>query len=249
MPQTTANVNRSTYAPIENVSRASASMERIINASSEQPRMAVLYGRAGLGKTSAACYLMNRYNAYRIECTSVMTRKYMLEYLLRERMGILPAKTLPEMLDQVIKQLQRSGRPLIIDEFDYLVDKSAVEIVRDIHDGSQAPVMFIGEEHLPGKLKRWERLSSRVLDWTQVMPLSLNDAAILADHYCRTATVTEDLLAHIHVKSEGSARRIVVNLAMAEEKALSLGITVIDLAAWGSAQLYSGDAPTKGGKR
>lgn len=239
----------SAWAPIENVMRASASMERILHASSHLPRMAVLYGRAGLGKTSSACYLMNRYNAYRIECTSLTTRKYILEYLLKEQMGILPAKTMPDMLDQVVKQLQASGRPLIIDEFDYLVDKGAVEIVRDIHDASQCPVMFIGEEQLPHKIKKWERLYSRVLDWTQVQPLSIDDAGLLAGFYCRRVHVAGDLMAHIHASSGGSARRICVNLELAEEKALSMGLDTIDLAAWGQAALFTGDAPVRGGKR
>lgn len=251
MTQTATSIKRpgSLWAPIENVSRASASMERIVHASSHLPRMAVLYGKPGLGKTTAAAYLQNRYDAYRVECTSLMNRKHLMTYLLRDQMGILPAKTMPEMLDQIVYQLSVSGRPLIIDEFDYLVDKSAVEIVRDIHDGSQCALMFIGEEHLPEKLKRWERLYSRVLDWTQVKGLSIDDAGLLADHYCRRATIAPDLLAHIHAQSSGSARRICVNLELAEEKALSLGVTTIGLADWGSTQIYTGNAPARGGKR
>jgi len=165
MSQTASHVKPAgTVAHLGNVILAATAMERLINASSHLPKMGVLYGRAGYGKSSAACYLMNRYNAYRIECKSVWNRKTVLTEILR-LMGIVPGKTMPDMLDQVCAQLMISGRPLIIDEMDHLVDKSAVEIVRDIYDGSQCPLLLIGEEQLPAKLKRWERVHSRVLDW------------------------------------------------------------------------------------
>jgi DNA transposition AAA+ family ATPase len=207
--------------------------------------MGVLYGRAGLGKSFAACYLVNRYNAYRIECKSVWNRgTVLLEILMR--MGITPAKTIPERLNQVCTQLQVSGRPLIIDEMDHLVEKSAVEIVRDIYDGSQTPVLLIGEENMPAKLERWERVHSRILDWTAAQPLDLEDAQTLADFYCRKVEIAEDLLAHIHNVSEGSARRICVNLELVEEMALRMGHTSINLDIWGNQPIYTGKSPAKG---
>lgn len=236
---------KGTVAHLNNVVLAAVCMERLINSSSHLPRIGVLYGRAGLGKSSAACYLVNRYNAYRIECKSVWNRKTVLLEILK-RMGITPAKTMPEMLDQVCGQLMVCGRPLIIDEMDHLVDKSAVEIVRDIYDGSQAPLMLIGEEGIPAKLERWERVHSRVLDWTQVQPLDLDDAEVLADFYCRSVRVSPDLLAHIHTRSEGSARRICVNLELIEETALRMELKSIDLATWGDNPIYTGKSPVKG---
>lgn len=168
------NTKGTRWAPIENLSRASILMERIIHAPSGEPRMAILTGKPGLGKTFAAQYLQNRYEAYRIECNSVMNRKSLMISLLRDQMSITPAKTMPEMLEQIIIQMTDSERPLIIDEFDYLVDKGAIEIIRDIHDGSaNCPILLIGEENLAQKLDKWERFSRRILDKVTVQPLSL----------------------------------------------------------------------------
>ena len=143
-----------------------------------------------------------------------------------------------------------SGRPLIIDEMDHLVDKGAVEIIRDIHDGGQAAIMLIGEEAIPAKLERWERVHSRVLDWKAVQPLDLDDAQLLADYYVRKIIIQPDLVSHIHKLSEGSARRIVVNLALVEEITLRQELQSIDLAGWnGSGQhLYTGKSPAGGRK-
>lgn len=242
------NGPKGSVAALNNVILAATCMERLVNASSHLPKIGVLYGRAGLGKSSAAIYLMNRYNALRIECKSVWNRKTVLLEILK-RLMITPAKTMPEMLDQVCTQLMLSGRPLIIDEMDHLVDKGAVEIVRDIYDGSQTPVLLIGEENFPAKLMRWERVHSRVLDWSPVQPLDTEDARLLAEFYCRKVAVSDDLLEHIHAKSEGSARRICVNLELVEEMTLRMGRDTIDLAAWGTQPLYTGKAPVRGGRK
>lgn len=239
---------KGTVAALNNVILAATCMERLLNASSHLPKIGVLYGRAGLGKSSAACYLMNRYNAYRIECKSVWNRKTVLTEILK-RMGITPGKTMPDMLDQVCMQLMVSGRPLIIDEMDHLVDKGAVEIVRDIYDGSQTPVLLVGEETFPTKLMRWERVHSRVLDWSPVQPLDMEDTRLLAEYYCRKVNISDDLLTHIHAKSEGSARRICVNLELVEEMSLRMGTDTMDFATWGNQPLYTGHAPARGGRR
>ena len=99
MSQTTPAVKGS-VAHLNNVVLAAVCMESLINAANNLPRIGVLYGKAGLGKSSAATYLMNRYSAYRIECKSVWNRKTVLVEILK-RMGITPGKTMPEMLDQI----------------------------------------------------------------------------------------------------------------------------------------------------
>lgn len=237
MSQTSSKVNGQ-VALLNNVAIAAVCMERIINADSDMPKIGLLTGKAGFGKSSAACYLVNKYHAYRIECKSVWNRKTVLTQLLFV-MGIKAAGTMPEMLDQVCAQLMASGRPLIIDEMDHLVNKSAVEIVRDIHDGSgNGPILLIGEEEMPKKLQRWERVDSRILEAAQVQPLDLEDAQLLADFYCNRVEISSDLLAHVHSKSGGSARRIRVNLNLIEETALRMGLTAIDLSIWGNQPLY-----------
>jgi len=233
-------------AALNNVVLASILMERLINAPFNHPKIGVLYGHAGLGKSSAAIYLMNQHNAIRIECKSVWNRKTVFEEILN-CMGIIPGKTLPIMLNQICAELQNSGRPLIIDEMDYLVDKGTVEIIRDIHEGAgQHPILLIGEERLYDKLMRWERFHSRILEKTRVEPLDVNDARLLSDFYCRKITISEDMLEYIHEQSGGSARRICVNLSFIEEKALSNGISAIDRDIWGNEPLYTAKPQTRG---
>ena len=88
--------------------------------------------------------------------------------------------------------------PLIIDELDHMVKKGAVELIRDIHDGSQAAILLIGEERLPAKLERWERFHGRVLDWVPAQPADLDDCRHLANLYCHNIKIADDLLSAMH---------------------------------------------------
>ncbi len=53
-------------------------------------------------------------------------------------------------------------------------------------------------------------------------------------------------MALIHEQAHGSARRIVVNIELAQDTAKSLGLAGIDRAAWGGRPLYTGNAPSRG---
>jgi Cdc6-like AAA superfamily ATPase len=160
-------------------------------------------------------------------------------------MGIVPAKTIPEMLDQAAEELALSSRPLIIDEMDHLVDKKAVELIRDIYESSQAAILLIGEEQLPNKLKKYERFHGRVLAWVPAQPVSFDDAIKLKAIYAPNIEITDDMIRHLVDLSGGSVRRVVVNLEQIQETAETNGWNVVDLQVWGKRELYTGEAPKR----
>ncbi|WP_236549860.1 ATP-binding protein, partial [Profundibacterium mesophilum] len=81
-----------------------------------------------------------------------------------------PKGTVSEMVEAISAELAMSDAPLLIDEADMLVKRKMIEIVRDIYEGSGAPVILIGEELLPQKLQQWERIHGRMLDWVAAQP-------------------------------------------------------------------------------
>jgi len=231
-----------TVAPLTNVGLAMSALERSINRSPFLPGMVVYYGPSGYGKSFSATYTANNLRAYYIECKSTWSKGALLDAILHE-MGIHPEQKLARKTDQVSEQLVLSQRPLIIDEMDHIVDKKAVEIVRDIYEGSQASMLLIGEEKLPTKLKRWERFHGRVLDFVPAQPASMSDANHLRKLYARGVEVGDDLLEKIHHISRGSVRRICVNLDRVRETASVEGWDRVDCKAWGNRELYTGEAP------
>lgn len=240
----TTNVMTATTAPLTNVALCMSTLERAINRSQHLPGMVAFYGPSGFGKSFSASYTANKLNAYYIECKSSWTKKALLLAITKE-MGMVPAGTIYDLTDQIAEQLVLSHRPLIVDEMDHMVDKKAVEIIRDIYEASQAPILLIGEEKMPSKLKRWERFHGRILDFVPAQPASLDDASHLRALYGQGVEIADDLLTEIHRISRGSVRRICVNIDKVREVAAVEGLDRVTRKDWGGRELFTGDAPVR----
>ena len=235
------NVN--TIAPLRNVSLLAELIDRVQSRSYGLPGMATFHGFSGYGKSFAAIYSANKFDAYHVQVKSVWTRKKLCLSILKE-MGVKPDGTIPNMVDQIGEELSLSQRPLIIDEADFLVAKGMIEIVRDIYESSQASIILIGEENLPNALKRWERLHGRMLDWIAAQPASVADASHLSKIYAKNVEVKEDLLKALHKASGGSVRRICVNLDRIREFAQTRGVAELALPEYDGG-FFTGNPPTR----
>lgn len=236
------NVNMAGVANIGNLKICQIALEHAVNRERNLPGLVCLFGPSGFGKSMAANSVANATRAYYVQAKSSWSKKHMLKAILLE-MSIKPAGTIPEMADQVAEELACAARPLMIDEFDHVVERGMVELVRDLYEGSGAPILIIGEEGLPMKLKKWERFHGRVLSWVQAQPVNLDDARKLASIYARQLTISDDLLELLVKKANGSVRRVCVNLDQIQRQALDSGLTEIDAETWGDQPLYTGEAP------
>jgi DNA transposition AAA+ family ATPase len=231
---------------LKNVGRFMALTQRLIDRDPHLPGIGVCSGHSGLGKTYASIYAQNRTRAIRVEVGDSWTRRTFLQAILREVGSTFRARvSIAELAEKVIGALgDDPARPLIVDEGDKLVDKGLIEIVREIHEHSGAPVILIGEERLPDKLLTVERVHNRVLDWFQAQPCDLEDAKALANAFAPKIAITDDLLDLILRQSQGRARRIVVNVARVGEFARNKGLHTVDAKKWGAEPFYTGEPPT-----
>ena len=177
------SVNPGGLAALKNVSRFLVLMETLINRGPHLPGIGVFHGYSGYGKTYAALYVQNITGALRVEVGDSWTKKKFLQMLLEEAGIDKPrGRTIADLTEEAIEVLgDDPGRPLFIDEADKLADKGMLELVREIHEHSQAPIVLIGEEQLPGKILKVERVHNRVLDWVPAEPCDHDDARALAD--------------------------------------------------------------------
>ncbi len=234
-----------TIAPIGTVVNCMNAMNQALNRNEHLPGMVALYGATGMGKSVAAAFTANKTGAHYVEMRSAWTKKKFLQSILKE-MGIKAETTIGDMLDQVCEELALSQRPLIIDEFDYAVDKNMLDLTRDIYEGSNAAILLIGEEHLSTKiLRKSERFHNRMLHWAKAESASLHDAKALRDYYGNAAgvKVADDLLEHIRQYNSGCVRYMCVNLDKVHNEAKRQGLDSICLEQWGDLELYSG-SPT-----
>lgn len=235
------DLENSSVAPLRNVS-AFMTMYKAVECRGEgMPGMGVFYGPSGYGKSTAALYSTNSQDAILVQLKSVTTRATFCEAILRE-LGKSRASSVARMVDQICEGLAVSNRALIIDEADVLITKKMIEIVRDIYEGSFVPVILIGEEFFPEKLQKWERVHGRVLRWLAAEPAGQADMNILLKMRCRGIEVAPDLQKAVIEKSNGSVRRMCVNLNLLREQAELQDVRRMELSDW-KGNFYTGKAP------
>lgn len=234
-----------TLAPLKNVSLFQGLVDRMITRAPHLPGIACFYGYSGLGKTFSAVYAANRARAFYVEMGDTWTRRTLTDAILKE-LGEPGQGTVADRVEAIIYRLgQDCERPLIIDEADFIIKRGLVDLIREIHDKSQAPVILIGEELMPAKLQRFERTHNRMLDWVRAHPCDLDDARHLAKLYAPHVTIHDDLIARILKASAGRARRICVNIERVREQAMLLGFSEMGVSDW-EGEFFTGEPPRRG---
>lgn len=232
-------------AKIVNLGLVQIALNKLIERQDGLPGLGVFYGPSGFGKTTTTVVIANEVNAYYVQMRSAWTRKALLDKILME-MGITPMATVAAMLDQICAQLAASRRALIIDEFDYAAEKAGmVELIRDIYEGSQVPILLVGEERLPNKLKKFERFHGRVLAWVAAQPVSMDDAKKLATIYASGIDITDEVLSELVRMAHGSVRRVCVNLTNILDHANTVGLSGIYAGDLKEISLFTGEAPAR----
>jgi len=234
-------------APLANIAVAERAVSRALGRGLHQPGLVVMHGPSGFGKSMAAAWVAARNRAYYVQANDFWTKKAMLKDICRALgLQFKPGHTVDDMAKMIVAQLEQSGRPLIVDEFDYVVDKNLVEAIRSLYEGSKAAILIIGEEALPQKLKQWERFHGRILDWYPAQPASIEDARELAKLYCPHVKVVDCLLERLVEKAKGSVRRISTNLETIQEEAMGNAWDKVTLELWGARPIHTGEPPRRG---
>jgi DNA transposition AAA+ family ATPase len=243
MPQNLqASTVKGTIAPTANIALVHQVMDSLTRRAAGVPGIGAFYGQSGLGKTFAAAYVCHPagFNGVYVQCNVYDTMKSLTETLGRA-LGLKLKGRIAEMMGQAIEALAMSNRPLIFDEADVLVDTNRLELVRNLHDASGAAVLIIGEQDLPGKLRRHERFHNRVLVWQPAVRCNLSDLDLLAKQYCPTIGIATDLKRRMLVETEGVTRRVVTNLVNIKRWCDSRVLK--EAPADADVQFYTGSAP------
>ncbi|MBF0311600.1 MAG: ATP-binding protein [Magnetococcales bacterium] len=232
-------------APLRNVAALSEAIEATMGRPQHLPGIVCFHGLSGLGKTTAATYAHVEYCGAYVAVRSVVSRKSLLTSILKELGVSSPKGSLDDYTIEVARILVGTRKPLIIDEADYLAKPSLVEVIQDIHDAAVgSTIVLIGEENLKTKLARWEKIHNRILRWEGAQLANLADALLLRDLHCRRVRVADDLVGMFGEKTGWVPRRICVNLAAAEEEALSKGRTEIGLKEY-RREVFTGSPPMR----
>ena len=139
------------------------------------PKMGLIYGEPGLGKSQTALWLACKYDGIYIRASNLMTSRWLVEEIVRE-MDELPRYLTSDNFNVVISKLIQKPKIIFVDEIDYLMNNyKSVETLRDIHDKTDCPIIFVGMGLALRKLERYKHLYDRFSEIVKFETFEIED--------------------------------------------------------------------------
>ena len=136
-------------------------VENLVNKPKNIPKMGLVYGEPGLGKSQTSLWLACKYDAIYLRATNLMTGRWLLEELVKE-LDEIPRFLTSDNFNLAVKKLKQEPKIIFIDEIDYLMNNyKTIETLRDIHDETGCSIIFVGMGLAHRKLERYKHLYDR----------------------------------------------------------------------------------------
>lgn len=201
-------------------------MNNLQNRPENIPGMALVYGDPGLGKTQTVLWWATQNDTIFIRATKLMSGRWLLQEL-AEELGEVPYFFASDLFKQCTKLLKEEKRMIIIDEVDYLTsNEQLIEVVRDLHDHTNTPIVLIGMSMADKKLMRYRHLYDRISEKLKFVAFPFEDVKGIIEQLCEVK-MSECAVRYIYGKCN-RFRQIVKILNRAEQIAFANGLTVID---------------------
>ena len=178
------------FVKTQNVKNFIGLVENLISKPKNIPKMGLVYGEPGLGKSHDGIYL---------RASNLMTGRWLLEEMVKE-LDEIPRFLTSDNFNIVIKKLKQNPQVIFIDEIDYLMNNyKTIETLRDIHDETGCPIIFIGMGLVHKKLERYKHLYDR---FSEILKFDTFKVADLSQIINQLSEIpfTPDAIEYIHLK-------------------------------------------------
>ena len=190
---------RKIFVKTNNVRNFIGLVENLQNKPKNIPKMGLVYGEPGLGKSQTALWLTCKYDGIYIRASNLMTSRWLVEEIVRE-MDELPRYLTSDNFNVVISKLSQKPKIIFVDEIDYLMNNyKSVETLRDIHDKTDCPIVFVGMGLAHRKLERYKHLYDRFSEIVKFETFGVND---LSQIFSQLSEIpfTPESIEYIHKK-------------------------------------------------
>ena len=190
---------RKIFVKTNNVRNFIGVVENLQNKPKNIPKMGLVYGEPGLGKSQTALWLACKYDGIYIRASNLMTSRWLVEEIVRE-MDELPRYLTSDNFNVVISKLSQKPKIIFVDEIDYLMNNyKSVETLRDIHDKTDCPIVFVGMGLAHRKLERYKHLYDRFSEIVKFETFGVND---LSQIFSQLSEIpfTPESIEYIHKK-------------------------------------------------
>lgn len=187
------------FVKTTNVKNFIGLVENLINKPKNIPKMGLVYGEPGLGKSQTALWLACKYDGIYLRVTNLMTGRWLLEEIVKE-LDEIPRFLTSDNFNIVVKKLKNNPQVIFIDEIAYLMNNyKTIETLRDIHDETGCPIIFIGMSLVHRKLERYKHLYDRFSEILKFETFGVNDIGLIINQLSKI-TFTPETIEYIHTK-------------------------------------------------
>lgn len=208
---------KTTFAITKNVQRYMAGIEAVSTPIRGRIGMMLAYGPPGTGKTETGMWYAAQNEVPYIRARDITSRRSLLSNIVGE-LGHAPSYRSDALFDQAVDQLMERPRVMIIDEVDYLMKGGMVEVLRDLNDITNSPIILMGMEFADKKLKRYRHLFDRISAIVRLELFDEAETANLAGQICETP-LADDAIAFVHKQAQGKLRLTTTWFSRAEQLA------------------------------
>lgn len=187
------------FVKTQNVKNFIGLVENLINKPKNIPKIGLVYGEPGLGKSQTALWLSCKYDGIYLRASNLMTGRWLLEEIVKE-LDEIPRFLTSDNFNIVVKKLKQKPQIIFIDEIDYLMNNyKTIETLRDIHDETDCPIIFIGMGLAHKKLERYKHLYDRFSEILKFETFGVNDLSQIIGQLSEIK-FTPDAIEYIHAK-------------------------------------------------
>lgn len=188
-----------TFVRTNNVKNFIGLVENLVNKPKSIPKMGLVYGEPGLGKTQTALWLVCKYDGIYLRASNLMTGRWLFDGLIKE-MDELPRYLTSDNFNLVVKKLKANPKVIFIDEIDYLMNNfKTVEILRDLHDETDCPIIMIGMGLAHRKLERYKHLYDRFSEILKFETFGVGDIVQIVNELLQVP-ISAETIEYIHQK-------------------------------------------------
>lgn len=215
-----------TFIRTKNVKNFVSLMDNLQKLPPNIPKLALVYGEHGLGKTHTIMWWAIRNDAIYIRANNEMTQAGLLKAIVEE-LDERPFFYMQENYKLILKHLKSDPKTIIVDEVDYLIgSKNSIEILRDIQDCTGSPLVLVGMGLVDKKIYRLKHFDDRLFKKLKFEHFNQEDIEKILNELT-DLEFSEDALSYIATRTN-QFRKLVQHIDQIEKLASTNQLEVID---------------------
>mgnify|MGYP004482350163 CR=1 FL=1 len=217
---------KNVFVKTKNVKKLVTLFNEVQNLPPNIPKLALVYGEHGLGKTHSIIWWATRNDAIYVRANNEMTQNGLLKAIVEE-LGERAYFYMQENYNLILKHLKQNLQIIIVDEVDYLVgSKNVIEILRDIQDNTGVPIILVGMGAIDKKIARFKHFEDRIYKKLKFEHFSPDDIKEIMEQITEIK-FTEDAILYLSTRTN-QFRQLVKLLEKIEKLSQRNGIYEFD---------------------